>query len=174
MNLIFIYGPPATGKLTVAKELSILTNYPVFHNHLTYDLAFSLFKGYKFGKLIEQIRLDVFQHAINQKLSGLIFTVAYGYGSDDQFVKSVIKLIEKSGNKINFVQLKCSREELHDRVNQDSRQQFGKVKDVQNLDELLNTNDYFTPISFVKNLIIDNTSLDPKTVAEKIMNEFAI
>lgn len=43
MKLIFIYGSPAVGKLTVAKELSKKIGYPIFHNHLTVDLAKVLF-----------------------------------------------------------------------------------------------------------------------------------
>jgi hypothetical protein len=39
MNLLYLYGPPATGKLTVAKDVSALTGYHLFHNHLTLDLA---------------------------------------------------------------------------------------------------------------------------------------
>ena len=38
VKLIFVYGLPATGKLTVARELSSLTGYKVFHNHLVVDL----------------------------------------------------------------------------------------------------------------------------------------
>lgn len=34
MRLIFIYGLPATGKLTVAQELAKRTGYKLFHNHL--------------------------------------------------------------------------------------------------------------------------------------------
>jgi tRNA uridine 5-carbamoylmethylation protein Kti12 len=32
MKLIFLYGPPAVGKLTVAQELVTLTGYKLFHN----------------------------------------------------------------------------------------------------------------------------------------------
>ena len=34
MKLVFIYGPPAVGKLTVAKELAALTGFKVFHNQV--------------------------------------------------------------------------------------------------------------------------------------------
>ena len=169
MHLIFIYGPPATGKLTVAKELSAITGFPVFHNHLTYDLVNSVFTGYKFGKLIEKIRLDVFQHAIDQKLPGLIFTVAYGFGSDDEFVKSVVKQFEDSDDQVSFVQLICSQDELLRRTTQESRQKFGKVKDPEILNKLLTEYDFLTPIPFVKSFTIDNSSLDPQTVAQKIL-----
>jgi hypothetical protein len=34
-TLVYIYGPPASGKLTIAGRLSELTGIPLFHNHLT-------------------------------------------------------------------------------------------------------------------------------------------
>jgi adenylate kinase family enzyme len=39
MKLIFIYGPPASGKLTIAEILSERTGIPLFHNHLSRDLV---------------------------------------------------------------------------------------------------------------------------------------
>ena len=44
MRLIFIYGLPAVGKLTVAKELAAKTGYKLFHNHLVVDLLISTFE----------------------------------------------------------------------------------------------------------------------------------
>lgn len=38
MKLVFIYGMPAAGKLTVAKELAGLSGYKLFHNHQVVDL----------------------------------------------------------------------------------------------------------------------------------------
>ena len=37
MKLIFIYGAPAAGKLTVANEIARQTGFKVFHNHLSID-----------------------------------------------------------------------------------------------------------------------------------------
>jgi len=36
-TLVFIVGPPAVGKMTVGRELSSLTGFPFFHNHLTIE-----------------------------------------------------------------------------------------------------------------------------------------
>lgn len=44
MRLVLIYGPPAAGKLTVAKGLAHLTGYKFFHNHLTVDVVLSVFE----------------------------------------------------------------------------------------------------------------------------------
>jgi len=43
MKLVFIYGPPASGKLTVARELSKLTGFKLFDNHVSIRFVESLF-----------------------------------------------------------------------------------------------------------------------------------
>ena len=61
MRLIFVYGLPATGKLTVARELALITGFQVFHNHLAVDLLLSVFEfgSRPFVELREQIWLSV-------------------------------------------------------------------------------------------------------------------
>ncbi len=43
MTFVLLYGPPAVGKLTVANELAKLTDFKVFHNHLSIDLVEAVF-----------------------------------------------------------------------------------------------------------------------------------
>ena len=93
MNLIFLYGPPASGKLTIAEELSSKTGYKLFHNHLTQDLAGEIYPDFgpqRFG-LAARIRLDVFEYAAKSG-TDLIFTFVYSGDEDDkQFVADAIK-----------------------------------------------------------------------------------
>jgi len=42
MKLLFIYGRPAVGKLTVARAVAERTGGRLFHNHLAVNLALSL------------------------------------------------------------------------------------------------------------------------------------
>ena len=37
MHLVFLHGPAAAGKYTVAKELAALTGFELYHNHLVVD-----------------------------------------------------------------------------------------------------------------------------------------
>lgn len=43
MKFVFIYGPVASRKLTIARELGRMTGYAVFHNHLIVDAVAAVF-----------------------------------------------------------------------------------------------------------------------------------
>lgn len=43
MKLILLFGPPAVGKLTVAKELAKLTSFTLFHNHIVLNAVTEIF-----------------------------------------------------------------------------------------------------------------------------------
>jgi len=75
VRLVFLHGPAASGKLTVAKELAALTGLSLFHNHLVVDalLAVFPFGSPGFVELRERMWLDVFAAAAAENRS-LIFT----------------------------------------------------------------------------------------------------
>jgi dephospho-CoA kinase len=76
MKLIFIYGMPAVGKLTVAQELAAITGYRLFHNHLVVDLLLTVFEfgSPQFVALREEFWLSIFHQAAHTDLPGMIFT----------------------------------------------------------------------------------------------------
>ena len=167
MKLIFLYGPPASGKYTIAKAIAQKTGYKLFHNHLTVDLAKGVFDyGTKaFWELVHKIRLDIFEKAAKENISGMIFTYVYEKDNDDSFVKQVLEKVNSNGGEIIFIQIYCDKETLLKRVKEDSRKQFQKVKTEEGLLEMLTHGDLFSEIPFVENNIIDNTNL---TVDETI------
>ena len=73
MRLVFIYGPPGAGKLTVARELAALTGLKLFHNHLTVDLVSSVFpRGHpSFGPLITCFRREIFAESLTLDVTNL-------------------------------------------------------------------------------------------------------
>jgi|GEM_PF-6120340 hypothetical protein len=64
MKLIFIYGPPASGKLTIAEIVSARTGIPLFHNHISRDLVKDIYGDElkKHYALVTTIRLDVIEY----------------------------------------------------------------------------------------------------------------
>lgn len=77
MRLIFLHGPVASGKLTIAKELAARTGLPLFHNHLVVDTLLSVFAfgSAAFVQLREAMWSQVFDAAMAEHRS-LIFTFA--------------------------------------------------------------------------------------------------
>lgn len=171
MKLIFLYGPPASGKYTIAKALSQKTGYKLFHNHLTVDLAKGVFDygTEPFWSLIHKIRLDVFEKTAKENISGMIFTYVYEKDSDDKFIKQVIEKIESNGGEIIFIQIYCDKQILLKRVNEESRKEFQKVKTEEGLLGMLNSGDLLSSISFIKNNKIDNTNLTVEQTITKAL-----
>ena len=173
MKLIIIYGPPAVGKLTVAKELATRTGYKLFHNHLSVDLVGSL---YEFGQgpfwpLVRSIRNLLFLQATKDNLN-LIFTFVYVKDQDDKIINSYMSTVEKNGGEVCLVQLTAHHDELTKRVTDDSRKKFLKVSSATTLEGLLSKGDHFSPINGRESLTIDNTHLTPAEVAEQIIAHF--
>lgn len=170
MKVIFIYGPPATGKLTVAQELQKLTNYKIMHNHLAGDFVSSVikFNSKAFKDFSIKIRLDLFELAAKQKIKGIISTFVYSPGIGDVFIKKLIKVLSKYKSEIFFVHLTCDKKELEKRVRETSRKKYKKVNKINDLKNWLKKYDFYKPITYVESLQIDNTKMTPKKVAEKI------
>ncbi|MBI3619001.1 AAA family ATPase [Candidatus Peregrinibacteria bacterium] len=177
MKLVFLYGPPAVGKLTVAKELSKLTGFKIFHNHLTVDLIETFFEwgSTMFDLFITKYRLELLEAAAEHSKRGLIFTYVFADSRyDHSFVESVVKKIEKHGGSVYFVQLVCDRTILRSRVKDSSRKQYGKIKTVRALDDLMNKSDLFSAIAHRKSFLIDTSKLSAKKVARQIRQHYGI
>ena len=176
MNLVFIYGPPAVGKLTVAERLAELTGYRLFHNHLTQDMADEVFPGFNRNKfaLADAIRLKVFEFAATNN-TDLIFTYVYaGSKYSDKFVQNTTETIAKYNGTIHFVRLTASRQVLLNRVGNESRKKFKKTHDVEELSGRLEEFELEGHIPVDDCLTIDTTSQDPTVSAQQIIDFFGI
>ena len=173
MKLLFIYGSPAVGKLTVAREIAARTNFKVFHNHLSIDAIEPIFEfGSKsFGKLINLIRYETIAEAARENVD-LIYTFCYAKDLDDAHVKRVTETVEENGGEVCFVLLRAERDELNKRVTAESRRKMGKAKTVEMMDFFHETYDLSSPVPDRESLIIDNTNLSAEDAARQIIEHF--
>jgi len=175
MRLIFLYGLPGVGKLTVGRELAELTGFKVFHNHLTVDLVESVFEfGSKpFVELREKVWLEVFKQAVSAGLNGLIFTFVFERTVRDDFVEKARSVVESAGGEIFFVELTCSLEELEKRIENPSRQQFGKLSSAANFRELKDSGVFDHSAAPKNRLTVDTTNLSASDSARLIASELS-
>ncbi|MBA2495414.1 MAG: hypothetical protein H0V31_12055 [Acidobacteria bacterium] len=175
MKLIFIYGAPAVGKLTVAGEIARQTNFKVFHNHLSIDCIEPVFEfGTKpFWKIVDLIRVETVAEAARVG-QNLIYTFCYAKDFDDAHVAKITKAIEDNGGEVCFVLLVCEKSELEKRVLEKSRLKFNKANNLEILHEILEKYDLFSPVPERESLVIDNMNLSPETVANQIIKHFEL
>jgi ClpX C4-type zinc finger protein len=176
VKLIFLFGLPGVGKLTVARELANLTGFKLFHNHLTVDLVGSLFEfgSQPFVELREKIWLAVFSEAAATGLSGLIFTFAFDRTVRSTFIEHTREVIESSGSEILFVELRCSTEELESRIEHPSRKKFGKLSDVEGFRQLKEAGAFVDPGIPDDRLVVETTSLSPSDAANLIVSRLGL
>lgn len=169
MNLIFLYGPPAAGKYTVAKELCALTGLPLFHNHLVVDSVAAVFPfgSPSFVRLREAFWMDVFAAACAEDRS-LVFTFQPEGSVSPDFSARVAGLVQQSGGNILFVHLTLSAEEQAERVTNEDRSKFGKLR---SLDLLKTLQDEFAACERAMpapHLVIDTGAMAPGEAAGQI------
>lgn len=176
MRLIFLYGLPGTGKLTVARELAALTGWNLFHNHLTVDLLLSVFPfgSPKFVELREQIWLSVIDAAAASSTEGLIFTFNPENSVRQSFVDAVQSVIPKHRGTIDFVDIVCDEAVLEARLDTPNRRQMKKLLSVELFRKLRGQGVFDSPRMPEPQLRVDTTHQTPQESALQIIKELAL
>jgi chloramphenicol 3-O-phosphotransferase len=172
-TLIYIYGPPASGKLTVATRLSELTDIPLFHNHLTVNALRPVFAfgSPPFIEASGAMRRGVFEAAARAGIS-LIFTNNSAWSGPDprarfeEAAEAARQIMAGHGGRTVFVGLTASQSALEERVANDSRRAHEKLVDVVRLRELLADHDA-SPLH-PDDLVIDTGCTHPEESARTI------
>lgn len=173
MKVVFLHGPPAVGKLTIARELARLTGFRLFHNHLTVDLVSSLFSfgSEPFILLREQIWLSAFGEAARQRAS-FIFTFNPERTVRERFIQDAIDAVESAGGQVVFVELTCAEGELERRIEDASRKKFGKLASVEQYRSLKDSGAFHFP-KLPNGLSLDTTTQVPDRSARLISEYLA-
>jgi shikimate kinase len=173
MKLLFLYGPPATGKLTIAREVAKIADFRLFHNHATLNLAREIypeFNGQLFG-LTHRLRLAVFDYAAEQG-TNIIFTNVYsGDDEDSAFVRDTVNTVASHEGEVAFVRLYAPTHTLLERVGSESRKKLRKVADTEKLQKLLSERDPFVSVPY-DSYAVDTSKQEPNESAQLILGHF--
>ncbi len=179
---VFIYGPIAVGKLTVAKILSKKTGYRLTHNHHVNDFVDTIFDRHTYHshKMKEFLRFSLLESLVKARVS-FVTTHCYRHDfvsktglTDPKYIKDIEKKLLKLGAKFCPIFLDASDEELLRRVSRNSRRNFMKLNSKTKLKEILRGREWHTSARLKNNLVIDNTKLSPQKVANMIIKHFKL
>lgn len=171
-RLVFLYGPPAVGKLTVARAIAERQPFKILHNHVTIDAVAQVlpFGTEAFWGVVGRLRRDLVGAAAEEGID-LIYTYVFAPG-DEQHVADIVAAYESRGGIVSFVQLLAPREVLLERVLQADRKEHGKIADRETLARLLDQYDNFTVAAGYETRTIDLGEISAAAAAEAILAHF--
>ena len=184
MKLIIMFGPQAVGKMTVGHELEKITNLKLFHNHMTIDLVSPFFNyDTEVGKrLVRLFREEIFKEVASSDLEGLIFTFQWEFDlkKTRDYIENVAKIFKDKGANVYWIELEADIDERIRRNKTEHRLKHKPSKrniewsenDLKNsmLSHRLNSEEGEIKEKNYKR--INNTNIDPVTVAQMIKNTF--
>jgi len=117
MDLVFLHGRPASGKLTTARALHKLLGYPVFHNHLVVDLLTPFFP---FGSAHLSASESNFGWRSSTRRQRADRSITFTFTPDDTSplgsLKELQNAVNASGGRVRFVCLTVDDSEQERRV----------------------------------------------------------
>ena len=117
MHVLFIYGPPASGKLTIGREVARQSGYALFHNHLIVDALLAVFRfgSPEFVMLREKFWIETIEAAARIGRS-LVFTFCPEPTVAADFPERLEALVRDAGGTVSFIRLEVSEEEQERRL----------------------------------------------------------
>ena len=183
-KLVLLTGPQAVGKMTVGQELAKITGLKLFHNHMTIDLALKFFDySTKEGqKLVDDLRMDVFEAVAKSDLEGIIFTcvIAYESKEDLEILEKIKKVFVEKGGEVYYVELQAPLEVRLERNKTENRRKHKEYKrNIEHSEMLLLRSETKHRMESKEGevkeknyLKIDNTNIEAKEVARIIKEKF--
>lgn len=169
MNLIFLHGPPAAGKLTVARELLRLMPGRMLDNHASIDYGRTLFDfgTPEFWQLVQSIRIVAIEQAAQSTLPNLICTQCYSEPEDRPYFDRLQVIVSAHHGRLMPVFLFCANATLNARVGNSDRAERGKLTSHEGLAAFM-AKWNIVPVAHPDCLTID-TSRQPATASAQII-----
>lgn len=181
MKLLFLLGNTAVGKMTVGQELTKITPFRLFHNHMVIEPVLEVFDDFNTA-VIGKLRNVIFEEFAKSDNYGLIFTfmMAFDQKADWNYIERVKQTFGLSEEDIYYVELIASQEiRLMRNTTENRLAHKASKRDIEASNRLLLDADRhyrceslpgeITSPNYIR---IDNSNLSPAATAQLIKERF--
>ena len=111
MKLLILIGNSAVGKMTVGQELTKITPFRLFHNHMMIEPVLEVFGQFR-GDIIQKLRHVIFEEFAKTDNYGLVFTFMWAFDmpSDWEYLERVKKIFDLPEEDVYYVELIAPQE----------------------------------------------------------------
>ncbi|CCW18105.1 hypothetical protein EBBID32_24550 [Sphingobium indicum BiD32] len=169
-RLLFLYGPAAVGKLTIARMVADRTGLALFHNHLIVDAVAAIFPfgSPEFVRLREQFWMEAMVSAIAASRS-LIFTFTPEPSVASDFPQRLKARVEAAGGKLCFIALTVAADIQDARIADPGRAAFVKLRSLDLLRAIRADCDRCMATMPAPLLTLDTGLISPEQASERII-----
>lgn len=173
-------GNSSVGKMTVGQELCKITDFRLFHNHMSIEPVLEIF-GKMNKQVVQDFRESVFRNFAKSDNYGLVFTCMMDFDSkEDWAYLNFIRKIFKKADQY-FVELVAPQEiRLARNVTENRLKNKASKRNIEVSNQRLVNDDKKHrlesrdgELKFENYIKIDNSNLSPETVAQMIKDKFS-
>lgn len=184
--LLFVVGPPAVGKMTVAQAVAERTGLRLFHNHLSIELALRYFDfgTPAFHRISGSIRRQVVEEVAASDLPGLVFTYVWAFDQPEEAdaVDAYARPFRERGGRVLFLELEASQSvRLRRNVGETRLAEKPSKRNLESsrhslleFDERYRLNSGGVYDDRADWMRIDNTDLSAADVADRVVEHFSL
>lgn len=182
MKLLILIGNSAVGKMTVGQELTKITPFRLFHNHMMIEPVLEVFGQFR-GDIIQKLRHVIFEEFAKTDNYGLVFTFMWAFDmpSDWEYLEKVKGIFNLPEEDIYYVELIAPQEVRLQRNSTENRLKTKASKrdiEASNARLIRDDQNYRCEslpgeITFTNYYRLENANISPEDAAQIIKDHFS-
>ena len=182
MKLLFLIGNTSVGKMTVGQELTKITPFQLFHNHMTIEPVIEVFGDYD-SKVVARLRDVIFEEFAASDHFGLIFTFMWAFDqqADWDYIEHVKSIFKLPDEDVYYVELIAPQDvRLARNITENRLRNKASKRDIDisnhrllDADRRYRCESFPDEIPFLNYLRIENACLSAAETAHQIKHHFS-
>lgn len=182
MKLMFLFGNCAVGKMTVGQELTKITPFRLFHNHMMIEPVLEVFGEFR-SDVIFKLRRTIFEEFAKSDQYGLIFTFMWAFDQQEDwdYIARIREIFDLADEDVYYVELvapqdvRIARNSTENRLKNKASKRNLEASNQRLIhdDQRYRCESLPGEIPFPNYLRLDNSAISAEEAAQKIKCHFS-